>query len=132
MDKPTAGRLALDEKALDDAKRSLDDGAVTPSYGPWRDDIVQLLNDALATEIVCVLRYKRHYHTTHGMAASNVAEEFLEHATAEAAHADRIAERIVQLGGEPDFSPDSLTRRSHAEYDDSSDVRAMIRANLVA
>jgi len=124
--------LALDEKALDEAKHSLDDGAVTPSYGPWRDDIVQLLQDALATELVCVLRYKRHYHTTHGMSAPNVAQEFQEHATAEAQHADRIAERIVQLGGEPDFSPDSLTRRSHAEYDASLDLKAMIRANLVA
>jgi bacterioferritin len=132
MDRPTTGRLALDEKALDEAKHSLDDGAVTPSYGPWRDDIVQLLNDALATEIVCVLRYKRHYHTAHGLASPNVAEEFLEHATAEAAHADRIAERIVQLGGEPDFSPDSLSKRSHADYDASSDLKAMIRANLVA
>jgi bacterioferritin len=105
---------------------------VTPSYGPWRDDIVKLLNDALATELVCILRYKRHYFTAHGIASPNVADEFLEHANAESAHADRIAERIVQLGGEPDFSPDSLTRRSHADYDASSDLKAMIRANLVA
>jgi bacterioferritin len=132
MDRPTTGRLTLDEKALDEARRSLDDGAVTPSYGPWRDDIVQLLNDALATELVCVLRYKRHYHTAHGMASPNVAEEFLEHANAEAGHADRIAERIVQLGGEPDFAPDSLSKRSHADYDASSDLKDMIRANLVA
>jgi bacterioferritin len=132
MDNATTQRLVLNEEAIEAAKRSLDDGAVTPSYGPWRDDVVRLLNDALATELVCVLRYKRHYHTAHGMASPNVAAEFQEHATAEAAHADRIAERIVQLGGEPDFAPDSLLRRSHADYDASSDLKDMIRANLVA
>jgi bacterioferritin len=132
MDKTTTERLVLNQDAIEKAKRSLDEGAVTPSYGPWRDDIVKLLNDALATELVCILRYKRHYFTAHGMASPTVAEEFLEHATEESAHADRIAERIVQLGGEPDFSPDSLTKRSHAEYDASSDLKAMIRANLVA
>jgi bacterioferritin len=79
-----------------------------------------------------VLRYKRHYHTAHGMSAPHVAAEFLEHANAEAQHADRIAERIVQLGGEPDFSPDSLTKRSHADYDESAELKAMIRSNLVA
>jgi bacterioferritin len=125
-------RLVLNNEAIDAAKRNLDDGAVTPSYGPWRDDIVKLLNDALATELVCVLRYKRHYFTAHGMTSPRVAEEFLEHANAEAGHADRIAERIVQLGGEPDFSPDTLTKRSHADYDESKDLRAMVRANLVA
>src|SRR5882762_10952676 len=121
-------RLVLDAKALEAAKHSLDDGAVTPSYGPWRDDIVKLLNDALATELVCVLRYKRHYFTAHGIAAPRIAEEFLEHANAEAGHADRIAERIVQLGGDPDFSPDTLTSRSHADYDASKDLRAMLRS----
>jgi len=125
-------RLALNVDAIQAAKKSLDDGAVTPTYGPWRDDIVKLLNDALATELVCVLRYKRHYFTAHGMASPRIAEEFLEHANAEAGHADRIAERIVQLGGEPDFAPDSLSSRSHADYDASSDLRDMIRANLVA
>jgi bacterioferritin len=125
-------RLVLNNDAIEAAKRSLDDGAVTPSYGPWRDDIVRLLNDALATELVCVLRYKRHYFTAHGLAAPRIAEEFLEHANAEAGHADRIAERIVQLGGEPDFSPDTLLQRSHADYDASTDLRAMLRANLVA
>ncbi|HEX6703555.1 MAG TPA: ferritin-like domain-containing protein [Albitalea sp.] len=132
MNANTNARLVLDEKAIEAAKRGLDEGAVTPSYGPWREDIVRLLNDALATELVCILRYKRHYFTAHGLASPNVAEEFLEHANAEAGHADRIAERIVQLGGEPDFSPDSLSRRSHADYDASSDLKAMIRANLVA
>jgi bacterioferritin len=125
-------RLVLNDKAIEAARRSLDDGAVTPSYGPWREDIVRLLNDALATELVCVLRYKRHYFTARGLASPRIAEEFLEHADAEAGHADNIAERIVQLGGEPDFSPDSLTRRSHADYDASLDLKTMLRANLVA
>ncbi len=127
----TAG-LHLDEAALKAARSDLEEGAVTPSYGPWRDDIVHLLNDALATELVCVLRYKRHHFTATGMSSPRIAEEFLEHANAEAMHGDRLAERIVQLGGEPDFSPDTLTRRSHADYDDSSDLKAMVRANLVA
>lgn len=125
-------RLVLNEDKLEAAKRSLDEGAVTPSYGPWREDIVKLLNDALATELVCVLRYKRHYFTAHGLNSPQIAEEFLEHANAEAGHADRIAERIVQLGGEPDFSPSTLLARSHAEYDESKDLRAMLRSNLVA
>ena len=125
-------RLALNEAALDAARRKVSDGAVTPSYGPWRDDVVALLNDALATELVCVLRYKRHYFTAHGLASPRIAEEFLEHANAEAGHADRLAERITQLGGEPDFSPDGLSERSHADYDASTELAAMVRANLVA
>jgi len=124
--------LVLDEKALKAASSSLDEGAVTPSYGPWRDDIVKLLNDALATELVCVLRYKRHYFTADGVQSPAIADEFLVHANEESAHADKIAERIVQLGGEPDFSPDSLQGRSHAQYDDSKDLQAMVRANLIA
>jgi len=124
--------LQLDSRAIEAAKKSIEEGAVTPSYGLWRDDIVKLLNDALATELVCVLRYKRHYFTAHGMASPRIAEEFLEHAEAEARHGDRIAERIVQLGGDPDFSPDSLSRRSHADYNNSTDLKAMVRANLVA
>jgi bacterioferritin len=127
-----AGRLRLDESALEAAKQNLEDGTVTPSYGPWRDDIVRLLNDALATELVCTLRYKRHHYTAKGLASPAIAEEFMVHAQEETAHADQIAERIVQLGGEPDFSPDSLSDRSHAEYDDSSDLQEMIRKNLVA
>ena len=125
-------RLALDESGLDAAKRSLDQGAVTPSYGPWRDDIIQLLNDALATELICVLRYKRHHFTAKGLASPKIAEEFMVHALEETAHADQIAERIVQLGGEPDFAPERLVERSHAEYDGSSDLKAMIKANLIA
>jgi bacterioferritin len=124
--------MVLDTTALDAARQSLDQGAMTPSYGPWRDDIIRLLNDSLATELVCVLRYKRHHYTAHGLNSPKIAEEFLVHANEESAHADRLAKRIVQLGGKPDFSPDSLTKRSHAAYDDSADLKAMIRANLVA
>jgi len=128
----TKAVLQLDQKALDAAARSLDDGAVTPSYTPYREQIIKLLNDALATELVCVLRYKRHYHTANGVTSPKIAEEFLVHANAEAAHADRIAERIVQLGGDPDFSPDTLSKRSHADYDSSEGIKAMIKANLIA
>ncbi|WP_457332485.1 ferritin-like domain-containing protein [Rhizobacter sp. P5_C2] len=124
--------LRLDETALEAARKRTEDGAVTPSFGPWRDDIVKLLNDALATELVCVLRYKRHHFTAHGMSSPAIAAEFMVHANEEAAHGDLIAERIVQLGGEPDFAPNTLLERSHAQYDDSSDLKAMIRANLVA
>jgi bacterioferritin len=125
-------RLQLDQAALDAARNDVSDGAVTPSYGPWRDAIVSLLNDALATELVCVLRYKRHHFTAHGLSAPKIAEEFMVHALQEAAHADLIAERIVQLGGEPDFAPDTLCQRSHADYDSSTELKAMVRANLVA
>jgi bacterioferritin len=127
-----SGRLELDTAALEAAKRSLEKGAVTPSYGPWREDIIKLLNDALATELVCTLRYKRHYFTAKGLASPKIAEEFLVHANEETAHGDMIAERIVQLGGEPDFAPTTLTARSHADYDESLDLQAMIRANLIA
>ena len=127
-----AGHMKLDEAAIDAARLSLDDGAVTPNYGPWREDIIKLLNDSLATELVCVLRYKRHHFTAEGLASPKIAEEFLVHANAEAGHGDRLAQRIVQLGGEPDFSPDSLSGRSHAAYDDSTDLKAMIKANLIA
>ena len=98
----------------------------------WRTALVGLLNDSLATELVCVLRYKRHHYTAHGLASPRIAEEFMVHALEETAHADRIAKRIVQLGGEPDFEPESLSRRSHAAYDASPDLKSMIRANLVA
>jgi len=124
--------MVLDESAIDAARRSLDQGAVTPHYGPWRKDIIKLLNDSLATELVCVLRYKRHHFTAAGLASPKIAEEFLLHADEESAHADRLAQRIVQLGGEPDFSPDSLSQRSHATYDDTTDLKAMIKSNLIA
>ena len=90
------------------------------------------MNESLATEIVCVLRYKRHYYMASGIHAQTAATEFLEHATMEQAHADRIAERIMQLGGEPDLNPDTLTSRSHAEYVEGSTLADMLRENLVA
>ena len=124
--------MSLDEAAIEQARHTLDDGAVTQHLGPHREAIIQLLNDSLATELVCVLRYKRHHFTAQGLASPKIAEEFLVHANEEAAHADRIAERIVQLGGEPDFSPDTLLKRSHADYDESTGLKDMIRANLVA
>ena len=131
--KPASTRLALNEAALKKAKSSLDDGAVTPHIdGPWVKDIIKLLNDSLATELVCVMRYKRHYFTAKGINSAAIADEFLVHANEEAAHADRIAERIVQLGGEPDYNPATLLARSHADYDDSADLKAMIKANLIA
>lgn len=124
--------LSLDQAAIDQVRQSLDDGAVTPAISEWSDAIVKLLNDSLATELVCVLRYKRHHFTAKGLESAPIAEEFMVHANTEAAHADRIAERIVQLGGEPDFNPETLTKRSHADYTDSPDLMAMIRENLIA
>jgi bacterioferritin len=129
---PERVALKLNQSALDAAKRHIEDGAMTPSYGPWRDDIVKLLNDSLATELVCILRYKRHHYTAKGLASPAIAEEFLVHANEETEHADMLAKRIVQLGGEPDFSPATLLERSHADYDESTDLKSMIRANLVA
>ncbi len=125
-------RLQLDEAGLDAARRDLGDGAVTPAYGPWRDDIVRLLNDALATELTCVLRYRRHYFTAEGLNSPKIAEEFLVHANEELAHADLLARRIVQLGGSPDFNPSNLLARSHADYSEPADLQEMIRSNLVA
>ena len=124
--------MALNMEAIAAAKRSLDQGAVTPSFGPWREDIIKLLNDALATELVCVLRYKRHHFTAQGLASPKIADEFLVHALEESMHADRLAQRIVQLGGQPDFSPDTMSTRSHADYDASSALTDMIKANLIA
>jgi len=124
--------MALDIAGLTAARSSLDQGAVTPHHAKWRQEIIGLLNDSLATELVCVLRYKRHHFTAVGLASAKIAEEFLVHANEESGHADRLARRIVQLGGEPDFSPDTLIGRSHAAYDDSHDLRAMITANLIA
>lgn len=129
---PAQRPLTLDTQAIDAARRHLDGGAVTPHDGAWRADIVKVLNDALATELVCILRYKRHHFTAKGLASAHIAEEFMVHALEETGHADRLAKRIVQLGGEPDFSPDSLTQRSHAAYDDHADLKAMIQSNLVA
>ena len=124
--------MKLNQSGLDAASNNLKDGAMTPAYGPWRDDIVSLLNDALATELVCVLRYRRHHFTADGLDSPKIAEEFMVHANEELGHADRLAERIVQLGGKPDFNPKGLLDRSHADYDESADLNAMIRSNLVS
>lgn len=114
------------------ARENVGQGAITPSYSADRDTVVRLLNEALATEWVCVLRYYRHYFSASGMFADAVKGEFLEHAQQELAHANLISERIVQLGGEPDLDPDTLTARAHAEYKPGKDLRDMVRENLIA
>jgi bacterioferritin len=114
------------------ARQHMEEGAVTPGYSADRQNVVKLLNDALATEIVCVLRYKRHYFMASGIHAQVAAEEFLQHATDEQGHADQIAQRIVQLGGEPNFSPEGLLTRSHAEYVEGGSLAEMIQEDLVA
>jgi bacterioferritin len=116
----------------DRARQHIEKGAVTQGYGGNRTDILGILNDALATEVVCVLRYRRHHFMARGIHSQAVAAEFLEHSNEEQRHADQIAERIVQLGGEPDFSPDTLGRRSHAEYIEATTLNEMIKENLVA
>ncbi len=124
--------LQLDTQALDAVRRSTEAGAALPGDAAWRKGLVKLLNGSLATELVCMLRYKRHHYTAHGLASSAIAEEFLVHALEELGHADRLARRICQLGGEPDFAPDTLLERSHAAYDEAPALKDMIRANLVA
>jgi bacterioferritin len=114
------------------ARKHIEDGAVTPSYGADKDVVIRLLNEALATEIVCTLRYRRHYYTAKGLTSGSVAQEFMEHALEEQAHADQIAERIVQLGGDPDFSPQGLATRSHAEYVEGNSLPEMIKEDLIA
>ena len=114
------------------ARRHIEQGAVTAGYTADRETVVKLLNEALATEIVCVLRYKRHYFMATGIHADSVAAEFLEHANDEQGHADQIAARIVQLGGEPNFNPEGLLMRSHAEYVEGDSLIEMIKEDLVA
>ena len=114
------------------ARKHLDEGAVTEGYTADLETVLRLLNEALATEIVCTLRYRRHYFMANGMNAESVKAEFKEHADQELMHADQIAERIVQLGGEPDFNPASLTDRSHAEYVEGRTLEDMIKEDLVA
>jgi len=114
------------------AREHIAQGAVTPGYNADRSVVLRLLNEALATEIICVLRYKRHYFMAQGIHAEGVAAEFLEHANDEQQHADQIAARITQLGGEPDFSPDGLATRSHAEYVEGDTLEDMIKEDLIA
>lgn len=115
-----------------DARKHLEQGAVTADYRADREAVVKLLNEALATELVCVLRYRRHYFMARGVHARSITAEFLAHSNEELVHADLLAARIVQLGGEPDFAPDSLSGRSHAEYVAGNTLFDMIREDLVA
>jgi len=114
------------------AREHIEQGAVTSGYRADRIKVLSLLNEALATELVCVLRYKRHHFMAQGISSEPAAQEFAQHALQEQEHADRIAARIVQLGGEPDFSPDTLTARSHAQYVEGRTLTEMLRENLVA
>jgi len=114
------------------ARQHIEQGAVTEGYRADRETVIRVLNEALATEIVCVLRYKRHYYMAAGIHAQSVADEFLQHANEEQTHADQIAARIVQLGGEPDLSPDGLVSRSHSEYVEGTTLIDMIREDLIA
>ncbi len=119
-------------KIRERARQHIKDGAVTDSYGANRETVLKLLNESLATEIVCTLRYKRHYFMAKGIHAEPVAAEFLEHAGEEQEHADMLAERIVQLGGEPNFSPEGILDRSHSQYVEGNSLNDMIRENLIA
>ncbi|AJD49916.1 Bacterioferritin [Isoalcanivorax pacificus W11-5] len=116
----------------DRARQHIEQGAVTAGYQADRETVLKLLNEALATEIVCTLRYKRHYYMADGLSASIAAAEFLEHAQQEQQHADWLAERIVQLGGAPNFSPEGLQARSHAEYVEGDTLREMVKEDLIA
>ncbi len=114
------------------ARINVENGAVTEGYSADRETVLRLLNESLATELVCVLRYKRHYYMATGLKASVAAAEFLEHAQQEAEHADQLAERIVQLGGEPEFNPDLLSKNSHAQYVAGNTLKEMVYEDLVA
>jgi bacterioferritin len=130
---PATGAFLTDIQTLRTrARKHIEDGAVTAGYKADRATVIKLLNEALATELVCILRYKRHYFMAAGINADSVAQEFLQHANEEQQHADQIATRIVQLRGEPNFSPDGLSTRSHAEYVEGEDLVDMIREDLVA
>jgi len=133
------GRLAAVAEFLTDittlrerARQKIEEGPITEAYGADRQRVIEVLNEALATELVCVLRYKLHYFTAKGIHSQAVANEFLQHATEEQGHADQIAMRITQLQGSPNFDPDGLTSRSHAEYDASEKLQDMLREDLVA
>jgi bacterioferritin len=114
------------------ARQHIEQGAVTEGYGADRETVIKLLNESLATEIVCNLRYRRHYFMASGIDAQAAADEFLQHANEEQGHADQIAQRIVQLGGEPNFSPEGLLTRRHAEYTEGGSLPEMIKEDLVA
>lgn len=119
-------------KIRERARQNMRDGAITGGYAADRETVIKILNEALATEIVCTLRYKHHYYMAYGLNAEAVAAEFLEHAQQEQEHADEIAERIAQLGGNPNFSPEGILTRSHSEYVEGDSLRQMIEEDLVA
>jgi bacterioferritin len=114
------------------ARKEIEEGAVTPGYKADRENVIRLLNIALATEIVCVLRYKRHYFMATGIYSQPVADEFLAHATEEQAHADQLSVRIRQLGGAPNLNPDGILSRSHTQYIEGENLTDMVRENLIA
>lgn len=114
------------------AREHMSQGAVTGGYKANREQVVKILNEVLATEILCTLRYKRHYFMAEGLNSEAVKQEFLEHAKEEESHADMVAERITQLGGDPDFNPATITKRSHAQYVEGRSLRSMVEEDLVA
>ena len=120
------------KKIRDRAREHINDGAITKGFKGDAAQIVKVLNEALATELVCVLRYKRHYYMAQGIHSDSVKAEFLQHAGEEQVHADQIATRIVQLNGEPNLNPEGLLTRSHSEYQEGSDLVSMIKEDLVA
>ncbi len=135
----TSATTALSDSQLSDvatlrkqARTDVEQGAVTAGYTADRETVLRLLNESLATELVCVLRYRRHHFMATGIHSKAVADEFLEHSNEELGHADAIAKRIVQLGGEPNFAPDELTQRSHAEYVECDTLSEMIKENVIA
>jgi bacterioferritin len=133
QDRTGKGEFLSDVKELRRrARQHMEAGAVTEGYRADIDTVVKLLNTALATELVCVLRYRRHHFTAKGIHAQAVADEFLQHAQEEQTHADELAKRIIQLGGAPDFNPDGLAARAHSEYVEGDDLIFMIQENLVA
>lgn len=127
------GQFVSDLRKIRERARShMEEGAITAGYRADRKRVIEVLNQALATEIVCTLRYRRHYFVAKGIHSESVRNEFWQHAQDEQAHADEIAERINQLGGEPDFNPEGLSSRSHSEYVEGTDLASMIREDLVA
>jgi len=127
------GQFSTDVKKIRErARKHLEEGAVTEGYKANREQVTKVLNDVLATEIVCVLRYKRHYFMAQGISSDSVKAEFLQHANEEQQHADWVAERITQIGGEPDFNPEGLATRSHSEYKPGDSLTDMIKEDLVA
>ena len=127
------GQFSTDVKKIRErARKHIEEGAVTEGYKANREQVTKVLNDVLATEIVCVLRYKRHYYMAQGISSDSVKAEFLQHAHEEQQHADWVAERITQIGGEPDFNPEGLATRSHSEYKPGDSLTDMIMVDLVA